>query len=62
MSRFDKWENVHDSDHTRLTIFPAYIEPVPVQAEEAFDRLNKFFQFLVFVSSGRAASFLSYLL
>ena len=41
MSRFVKWENVHDSDPTSLTIFPAYNEPVPVQAEEAFDRLLK---------------------
>ena len=40
MSRFVKWENVHDSDPTRLTIFPAYNEPVPVQAEEAFDRFD----------------------
>ena len=45
MSRFVKWENVHDSDPRRLTIFPAYIEPVPVQAEEAFDRLTKFVVF-----------------
>ena len=42
MSRFVKWENVQYSDPTRLTIFPAYNEPVPVQAEEAFDRFDLF--------------------
>ena len=57
MSRFVKWENVHDSDPTSLTIFPAYNEPVPVQAEEAFDRLLKLIRWILGCASpGRSAS------